>query len=84
METMLLMSQMYGYRSYRMVRLTELDRRVNIWFTEQHISSNVSALVRHSATCRTGQEWRGREGVEESERDKEREGQTKRKGERET
>lgn len=34
-----------------MVRLAELDSRVNIWMTEQHISSNFSALDCHSATC---------------------------------
>lgn len=35
-----------------MVRLAEFDNRVNIWMTEQHISSNFSALDCHSATCR--------------------------------
>lgn len=35
-----------------MVRLAELDSRVNILMTEQHISSNFSARERHSATYR--------------------------------
>lgn len=34
-----------------MVRLAVLDSRVNMWMTEQHISSNLSALDCHSSTC---------------------------------
>lgn len=34
-----------------MVRLAELDSRVNMWMTEQHISSNFSALDFHSVAC---------------------------------
>lgn len=34
-----------------MVRLAVLDSRVNIWMTEQHISSNFSARDCHSVTC---------------------------------
>lgn len=35
-----------------MVRFAVLDSRVNMWMTEQHISSNLSALVFHSVACR--------------------------------
>lgn len=34
-----------------MVRLAVLDSRVNMWMTEQHISSNLSARLFHSVAC---------------------------------